>query len=546
MRLSTLLETEYGDAKLILVKDPRMCRFFAIWEKALAALGVVPKVVIPVRHPLEVVGSLRKRDQMSSYHAKLLWLRHILDAEYSTRNAARVFIRYSDMLRDWQAQVEEVSIRLEIKWPRMSGSTKAEIDAYLAPELRHHTVTVGSTASSTGPRIASWVEAAYQAVGRLVDAPDQSDALATLDAIRQQFNETADIYAPVVQEQRMGYEEKIVRIGSENAELLHDLDELKSEHESLNLENRENYQKYTEAEHRASTLSKELHERESAKELLRIDLTERLRSKDGAFNAIVAKHEGLQTEVERLEKDREEMESNHRRALSRTVADLNEEIKRLQSACRQVDEVAHERHLEVAELTKLLLASEEKLAQEQALVREESARRNEQLEESLQTIHALQHASDDALRTIHVLEREIEEQRQLVVKYKSNLDRIHESRYWRLAAPVRRLGKAGKRPTGSNHEISDEEMIGQSGLFDKDWYLERYPDVRAGGINPVTHYLDHGAKEGRDPSAAFCTAGYLARYPDVLSSDFNPLVHYLKYGRSEGRVIFAEESGNEH
>lgn len=520
-RLSALLEAEYGESRLILVKDPRMCRFFAIWEKALSALGFVSKIVVPVRHPLEVIGSLKKRDNIPSNHARLLWLRHILDAEYSTRNATRVFIRYSDMLRDWQSQVEEISARLEIKWPRMSGSTKAEIDAYLAPELRHHVAPVaGTMASSAGAGIVSWVDAAFRAVECLVDDPGQSEGLATLDAIRRQFNETAGIYAPIVQEQRMGYEKRVARVGDENSELSRELGELKRKHELLDMENLENYRKYAEAEDRASELSKEIRGRETA------------------LAEAVSRTDVLQAEVN-------------------AKTDLNAEIKRLRDACRQADEAAHERHLEIAELTKLLLETEERLAAERALAQDEIARHKEQLEDALGAVGALQRASgeerarhqaqvEDALRTIRSLQGEIEDQRRLVVDYRSSLDRIHANRYWRVATSLRGLVKAGGGASEPVHEASDEELIAQSALFDKEWYLERYPDVRAAGVDPLAHYLSHGANDGRDPSAAFSTSGYLARYPDVSSLELNPLAHYLRYGRGEGRSISASEPGNGH
>jgi uncharacterized protein VirK/YbjX len=72
-------------------------------------------------------------------------------------------------------------------------------------------------------------------------------------------------------------------------------------------------------------------------------------------------------------------------------------------------------------------------------------------------------------------------------------------------------------------------------LFDIDWYLAKYPDVRAAGVDPVHHYLKHGAAEGRDPNAFFITRQYLAENPEVQRSGMNPLVHYCLFGASEGR-----------
>ena len=77
--------------------------------------------------------------------------------------------------------------------------------------------------------------------------------------------------------------------------------------------------------------------------------------------------------------------------------------------------------------------------------------------------------------------------------------------------------------------------IAKSSLFSADWYLARYPDVAAAGMDPLEHYLRHGAAEGRDPGPDFCTGAYLRRYPDVAQAGVNPLLHYLMHGQSEGR-----------
>ena len=38
------------------------------------------------------------------------------------------------------------------------------------------------------------------------------------------------------------------------------------------------------------------------------------------------------------------------------------------------------------------------------------------------------------------------------------------------------------------------------------------------GSNPLIHYLEYGAHEGRNPNPLFDTAYYLRQYPDVVES----------------------------
>ncbi|MEJ0095245.1 MAG: rhamnan synthesis F family protein [Methylocella sp.] len=72
-------------------------------------------------------------------------------------------------------------------------------------------------------------------------------------------------------------------------------------------------------------------------------------------------------------------------------------------------------------------------------------------------------------------------------------------------------------------------------LFDRDWYLRKYPDVEMSELDPYEHYLLHGAAEGRDPNPVFDTNWYIEQYPDVKESGVNPLAHFYLHGAAEGR-----------
>lgn len=75
------------------------------------------------------------------------------------------------------------------------------------------------------------------------------------------------------------------------------------------------------------------------------------------------------------------------------------------------------------------------------------------------------------------------------------------------------------------------DLISKSDLFDAIWYLEKYPDVRQAGFDPVLHYVRHGAKEGRQPGPWFDTGRYLSALEGMVIPD-NPLLHYLENRQS--------------
>lgn len=85
-------------------------------------------------------------------------------------------------------------------------------------------------------------------------------------------------------------------------------------------------------------------------------------------------------------------------------------------------------------------------------------------------------------------------------------------------------------------KILDTEENHALGLFDKDWYYSRYPDVKNKNMPASRHYLRFGHNEGRDPGPNFDNDFYKQFYPDVVAAQLNPLVHYLLAGRNEERA----------
>ncbi|WP_156940924.1 hypothetical protein [Halomonas halodenitrificans] len=99
----------------------------------------------------------------------------------------------------------------------------------------------------------------------------------------------------------------------------------------------------------------------------------------------------------------------------------------------------------------------------------------------------------------------------------------------------------GGKETDAEKLQRHAKLVQESDLFDAEWYLAAYPDVRQAeqySKAPHEHYLRHGGFEGRNPCPEFDSAYYLKTYPDVAEAGTNPLVHYLLHGRNEGRRIF--------
>lgn len=102
-----------------------------------------------------------------------------------------------------------------------------------------------------------------------------------------------------------------------------------------------------------------------------------------------------------------------------------------------------------------------------------------------------------------------------------------------VPAPARRmLGRAKDK----KRRLAQLDAIRKSDWFDRQWYLNTYPDIRTARIDPAEHYLTIGWKESRNPSSRFDTAYYLRSNPDITQSGLNPLWHFIAFGSKEGRL----------
>jgi hypothetical protein len=137
-RLTDLIEGEFGDSRLFVVKDPRICRLLPLWIEVLNELDIEPIVVIPFRNPLEVATSLAERDRVPLSKALLLYFHTYLEAERASRSAPRVFVRYDSLLNDWRPFADRLAGISAARFLPPASDAAAAIDEFLTATLYHH------------------------------------------------------------------------------------------------------------------------------------------------------------------------------------------------------------------------------------------------------------------------------------------------------------------------------------------------------------------------------------------------------------------------
>lgn len=132
------LREEFGDAETIVIKDPRICRFYPFWRHVLETEGYHPFAVIPVRDPAEVAASLHGRNGMPMDKGLALWRRHVEDAEIATRRQARHILLWRDLLDDWRSTLNRLEASLGHPLDLDNLARQTAIEKFLSPNLSRH------------------------------------------------------------------------------------------------------------------------------------------------------------------------------------------------------------------------------------------------------------------------------------------------------------------------------------------------------------------------------------------------------------------------
>ena len=195
---AAILARDFAEARLWGLKDPRLCRLLPLWITVCDQLELNPRFVLVLRHPGDVASSLAVRDGLSTARAGVLWLRHALEAEQATRGHRRTIIHYEDLAArgGWRGAVSQISRELDLVWPAGGPSVEAAIEAYLAPELRHHHAGDLSSESSAVEQIGSWLGSIYAAF-LSNDAVRLHEAC---DTVSRELDHAGNLFLPIITE----------------------------------------------------------------------------------------------------------------------------------------------------------------------------------------------------------------------------------------------------------------------------------------------------------------------------------------------------------
>jgi hypothetical protein len=187
--LTTWLEEQFGHADQLLIKDPRISWFLPLWTTIARRVGAEPSFITMLRPPAEIVGS--KRTYYNSFlqdaPGVAAWLNMLLNTERATRGSARSFVRYHDLLGDWEPAITRIGTDLAL--PRLQEITPQDrevVGGFVDPSLRRVSLTWDDL--DLPDRLGTLARTAWAALDELPEiGEDASEVSARLDAVHEEY-----------------------------------------------------------------------------------------------------------------------------------------------------------------------------------------------------------------------------------------------------------------------------------------------------------------------------------------------------------------------
>ena len=512
--LSALLQEEFADQALVLIKDPRMCRLLPVWLQALAYGERDAVAILPVRHPLEVAASLRLRDAIPRAHGLVLWLQHVLEAEQATRSVTRCFVSYENLLLDWRSTVSKISEEVGLSWPKDSIRAADAIDEFLSTELRHH--RAAGEGGATQDALHRLSLRAWCAVKTLCIDNKCPSALAALDQVAEEFNQATDVLSPLVvsldtgllstRQQLIDRDRLFANLGETLGERDKRIADLKETLAARDAVAQHLQDEATRRSGEAEALRAEVAQRQSAAEQLRDELEQR-----GA-------------EVERLRAELTDQRAAAVR-LRRELAQRRSEVDaatvaRMALAEQQVDELrlraeqaeARQERIEAERIDAVALADQLANALDLARAERDSVLQSTAWQVTWPARSIGRHLPQPVRRAVRgtakigwwtltlKLPRKLRQRQEMLRPNRRVTDVLMPSPEPPTMPPSlehhpKREGPESLVCTRDREKI--QERIAASGLFDPEVYLSLHSDLRQDEVDAWQHYVDSGINERR-------------------------------------------------
>ena len=192
-RFTAIICDEFAGKPLVALKDPRTCLTAPLWIEAFETCGFDVQCLFIVRNPMEVVASVRAREQCAPEPIFLLWAHYMMEALLATRDRPCALVTYDQLLDDWRSTMRRVSDDLSLAWPCGETDVASGIDAFVQKQHRHHVAGALTNDIDSSGRMPVLVEELY---ANSVAVAEGRGSWSTLHRNALALQNISDLYAP--------------------------------------------------------------------------------------------------------------------------------------------------------------------------------------------------------------------------------------------------------------------------------------------------------------------------------------------------------------
>lgn len=584
-----LLNEGAAQSRVWAVKEPRLCLMLPLFRRHL----VNPHIVMMARHPLEVAQSLRRRNGFPISAGLALWEAYNVAAISGLEGVAPAIVQYDQLVSTPEQTLQKLAD--ELSAGGVSGLDVATGKENILTDLRRESAegysgiqTLSAAQSELwevlsrgGPlptRISLSEEAKNVLLDFEMDETSRQKTLSELKEVKSKLKASTDAAENLKQAQKSlkSGENQIATLTADVATkdqkivaLTKDLTD-KSGHVAALSKDLADATKQvsaltndlTDRNGQIAALTKELTARNEQSALQKRDLAaanEQLANANKQLAGLKANISGLTGEIQELRKQISQTESHRDQSIANAKS-LDKQKRTLEVALRDVIKTRDDLKLEAAGYTAELKALRKTTSALATITQrlERAEKENSELKTAL-SVYQSNAARDVGLKgwlrglvpgsRAAALRADLGSvgAREITI---SGLQFVGQSDQILLPPPPRPASRRRVSPRTlalapmypivwwrQRHSRRQLELVRSSGLFDQEFYLNQYADVRGFDAGALQHYMQFGWKEGRVPGRSFDPSAYLAANEDLDPYTVNPLLHYIMYGRAEGRPL---------
>ena len=115
LRAVEILREKIVEYPIFGFKDPRVIKLLPFWKKVFAHDQLKAYYILATRHPLSVCKSLAKRDGFEFDKGYLLWLEHVIDSFSGTEGESRLVVDYDRLMKSPETEIAKVAKKFQLQ-----------------------------------------------------------------------------------------------------------------------------------------------------------------------------------------------------------------------------------------------------------------------------------------------------------------------------------------------------------------------------------------------------------------------------------------------